>query len=81
MNLILGDDKANEDDVRKIILVSGKHYYALDKHREILGSQDVAIIRVENLCPFPVIELTEEIKKYRNAKSKFTVRKYFLTFL
>lgn len=67
--LISGDDKVSDDAVRKIILVSGKHYYALEKHREILGSQDVAIIRVENLCPFPVVELNEEIEKYKNAKS------------
>ncbi|XP_008214961.1 probable 2-oxoglutarate dehydrogenase E1 component DHKTD1 homolog, mitochondrial isoform X1 [Nasonia vitripennis] len=66
---VIGDEKAQENAVRKVILVSGKHYYALEKHREILGAQDVAIIRVESLCPFPVAELNEEIQKYQHAKT------------
>lgn len=66
-----GDARVQENTVRRVILVSGKHYYALEKHREILGVQDVAIVRVESLCPFPVAELNEEIQKYKHVKSKY----------
>jgi 2-oxoglutarate dehydrogenase complex dehydrogenase (E1) component-like enzyme len=66
---IAGCDTENENAVRKVILVSGKHYYALDKYREAYGIQDVAIIRAESLCPFPVLELIQEIKKYKHATS------------
>lgn len=43
----------------KIILCSGKHYYALHQHRQKLGSNpdQVAIIRIEELCPFPAAQL------------------------
>ncbi|XP_077274295.1 putative 2-oxoadipate dehydrogenase complex component E1 homolog isoform X1 [Temnothorax americanus] len=66
---IIGDDKAEKGNATKIILVSGKHYYALDNYRETSGDKNVAIIRVENLCPFPVYELLEEIAKYKHAKT------------
>lgn len=57
-------------NVSKVILVSGKHYYALDRHRETLEQKNVAIIRLENVCPFPVQEILQEIEKYKHAKSK-----------
>jgi len=57
-------------NVNKVILVSGKHYYALNNYREITGNKNVAIIRIESLCPFPTYELLEEIKKYKYATSK-----------
>ncbi|KAG0412152.1 hypothetical protein HPB47_010708 [Ixodes persulcatus] len=53
----------------KVLLCSGKHYYALAKQREELGKdQDVAIVRLEALCPFPAKELAEELSKYTRAK-------------
>lgn len=53
----------------KVLLCSGKHYYALAKQREELGKdQDVAIVRLEALCPFPAKELAEELSKYTHAK-------------
>ncbi|KAL0103441.1 hypothetical protein PUN28_017599 [Cardiocondyla obscurior] len=66
---VIGDDKVEKHNVTKIILVSGKHYYALDNYRTTSGIKNVAIIRIENLCPFPVSELLEEIVKYKHAKS------------
>jgi len=65
-----GDDKVEKYNVTKVILVSGKHYYALNNYRETSGDKNVAIIRIENLCPFPVYELLKEIAKYKHAKSK-----------
>lgn len=60
----------SSDDVNKVILVSGKHYYALKEYRESTENKNVAIVRVESLCPFPTQELLEEIEKYKHAKSK-----------
>ncbi|XP_018378530.1 PREDICTED: probable 2-oxoglutarate dehydrogenase E1 component DHKTD1, mitochondrial isoform X2 [Trachymyrmex cornetzi] len=65
---IIGDNKVEKRNVTKIILVSGKHYYALNNYRETSGDKNVAIIRIESLCPFPVHELLEEIAKYKHAK-------------
>ncbi|XP_025073767.1 probable 2-oxoglutarate dehydrogenase E1 component DHKTD1 homolog, mitochondrial [Pogonomyrmex barbatus] len=66
---VIGDNKVEKSDVTKIILVSGKHYYALNEYRETSGNKNVAIIRVESLCPFPIQELLEEIVKYEHAKT------------
>ena len=58
--------------MKKVVFVSGKHYYTLAKHaQDNAGSSEVAVIRVEQLCPFPVKELREEVAKYKNAESKF----------
>jgi 2-oxoglutarate dehydrogenase E1 component len=42
-------------------------YYDLVKHREAKGADDVAIIRVEQLYPFPHKAFAAELKKYPNA--------------
>ena len=69
-NNLTGDEKVEESKVTTVILVSGKHYYALDHFRESTDQKNVAIVRVENLCPFPIQELLQEIDKYKYAKSK-----------
>ncbi|CAK9802746.1 Probable 2-oxoglutarate dehydrogenase E1 component DHKTD1 homolog, mitochondrial [Anthophora quadrimaculata] len=66
---VIGDAKAKESEVTKVILVSGKHYYALDNFRGSTEQKHVAIIRLECLCPFPVHELLQEIAKYKSAKT------------
>ncbi|KAG7199330.1 hypothetical protein KM043_018178 [Ampulex compressa] len=66
---VIGDDRAENSAVNKVILTSGKHYYALDSHREANNNRNVAIIRLESLCPFPVHELLEEMNKYQHAKT------------
>ncbi|XP_076179560.1 putative 2-oxoadipate dehydrogenase complex component E1 homolog isoform X2 [Ptiloglossa arizonensis] len=66
---IIGDKKVMESDVNKVILVSGKHYYALDKYRDSRKLKNVAIIRLESLCPFPIHELLQEIDRYNHVKT------------
>ena len=53
--------------VKRVIACSGKVYYDLVKKREDKKSADVAIIRVEQLYPFPHKAFAAEIKKYANA--------------
>jgi len=52
-----------------VIICSGKHFYALDRERTERGLTDTAILRVEELCPFPAAELARELKKYPSATS------------
>lgn len=55
----------------KVLLVSGKHFYALRKQREAQALDDVAIVRVEELCPFPTHHLQQEVvDKFSQAKRK-----------
>ncbi len=55
------------DKVKRVIACSGKVYYDLVKHREAKGADDVAIIRVEQLYPFPHKAFAAELKKYPKA--------------
>ncbi|XP_042218066.1 probable 2-oxoglutarate dehydrogenase E1 component DHKTD1, mitochondrial isoform X2 [Homarus americanus] len=66
---VLGDKSVSPDSVRKVIFVSGKHYYALVSEREARGISDTAIIRLESLCPFPTKEINDELIKYKKAKT------------
>lgn len=54
------------DKVKRMIVCSGKVYYDLAKKREEKGADDVAIIRVEQLYPFPHKAFATELKKYPN---------------
>jgi 2-oxoglutarate dehydrogenase E1 component len=56
-----------EDKVKRVIACSGKVYYDLVKKREEKGLDDVAILRVEQLYPFPHKAFGAELKKYPNA--------------
>lgn len=60
-NLVAGDK------IRKVILCSGQVYYDIDDAREKKGIKDVAILRVESLCPFPFKEIIKNLKRYPNA--------------
>jgi 2-oxoglutarate dehydrogenase E1 component len=54
------------DKVKRVVVCSGKVYYDLAKKREEKGADDVAIIRVEQLYPFPHKAFAAELKKYPN---------------
>ena len=57
------------DKIRKVILCSGKVYFDLLGEREKLKKDDVIILRIEQLYPFPIKPLVQEIKRYaKNAK-------------
>ncbi len=65
---IIPDNKLLKGDkVKRVIACSGKVYYDLSKKREEKGADDVAIIRVEQLYPFPHKAFGAELKKYPNA--------------
>jgi 2-oxoglutarate dehydrogenase E1 component len=56
-------------NVTKVIFCNGKIYYDLLKNREEQGIHNVAIIRVEQLSPFPGHHVRAEIEKYpKNAQ-------------
>jgi len=55
------------DKVKRVLVCSGKVYYDLVKKREETSADDVAILRVEQLYPFPHKVFAVELKKYPNA--------------
>jgi probable 2-oxoglutarate dehydrogenase E1 component DHKTD1 len=53
----------------RIILCSGKHYYTLHEHFTKTNALDqVSLIRIEELSPFPRKQLGEVLKKYSKAE-------------
>lgn len=65
---IISDNSVEISKARKIIFTTGKHYYNLDKERKSRNITDVAILRIESLCPFPTHELQKLIEECKNAK-------------
>ncbi|XP_034541856.1 probable 2-oxoglutarate dehydrogenase E1 component DHKTD1, mitochondrial [Notolabrus celidotus] len=66
---VIGDTSVSAGSVQRVVLCSGKHYYALLKQRDTsAANQNTALIRVEELCPFPLEALQKELAKYPNAK-------------
>ncbi|XP_004307551.1 PREDICTED: 2-oxoglutarate dehydrogenase, mitochondrial-like [Fragaria vesca subsp. vesca] len=57
-----------EEGIRRLVLCSGKIYYELDEERRQTNAKDVAICRVEQLCPLPYNLIQRELKRYPNAE-------------
>ena len=53
--------------IRRVILCSGKVYYDLLQKRRDAGIDDIAILRIEQLYPFPAAELAELLAPYTSA--------------
>ena len=66
---IISDSTVNPDEVKTVLLCSGKVYYDLVAEREKLGRKDVAIVRLERLYPLPAITLPPELARYQNLTS------------
>lgn len=60
----LGLDK----DVRRVVLCSGKVYYDLLEARREAGIKDVAIVRIEQLYPWPRTTVFQQLQRYPNAE-------------
>jgi 2-oxoglutarate dehydrogenase E1 component len=58
---------AADDKIRRVILCAGKVYYDLYEAREAAGVNDVYILRVEQLYPFPGRALITELERFKNA--------------
>ena len=60
------DDKIDAKKVKRVIACSGKVYYDLVNQRKTRNQTDTAIIRVEQLYPFPHKSFAAELKKFPN---------------
>jgi 2-oxoglutarate dehydrogenase E1 component len=66
-NCIIGDDLPTEK-IKRVVLCSGKVYYDLKKARDEKGISDVALLRLEQLYPFPYFEVEEMLKGYSHVE-------------
>jgi len=53
---------------RRLVLCSGKVYFDLLEAREAQGIDDIALIRIEQLYPFPISQYAELLDEYRHVK-------------
>ena len=62
------DSLVADNEVKRVVLCSGKVYYDLLQERRERGIDDVAIVRVEQLYPWPRQSVLEQIERYGNAQ-------------
>ncbi|KOX76981.1 2-oxoglutarate dehydrogenase, mitochondrial [Melipona quadrifasciata] len=66
---LLSDPYVKLGNIQKVLMCSGKVYYDLITEREGKQLEDkIAVIRIEQICPFPYHFLAQEMMKYPNAK-------------
>ena len=63
---IIGDDYVTNSKVKRVLLCSGKIFYDLKEEQQKSKRKDVAIIRIEQLYPFPEVQIDDELAKYKN---------------
>ena len=62
------DDNVKPDQVERVILCSGKVYYDLRAERRKREIDNIAIVRLEQLYPFPEDDLRKTMAQYKNVK-------------
>ena len=69
---VIGElDPIKPADVRRVVACSGKVYFDLLEARRERNITDIALIRVEQLYPFPADELTRQFQLYKGAREVF----------
>ena len=63
---VIDDEVKIKENVKKVIMCSGKVFYDLVEKRNKEKRKDIAIIRIEQLYPFPYDDLEETLIKYQN---------------
>ena len=68
---LLPDEKIKlvaDDKIRRVVLCTGKVYYDLYEEREKRGIDDIYLLRVEQLYPFPPKALVAELSRFKQAE-------------
>jgi 2-oxoglutarate dehydrogenase E1 component len=57
-----------DDKIRRVVMCSGKVYYDLYEEREKRGIDDIYLLRIEQLYPFPTKALVHELARFKQAE-------------
>ncbi len=71
---VIGDSSVVAENVSRVLLCTGKIYYELVAKRAELERQDCAIVRLEQLYPFPAAALDELLSAFPESASLFWVQ-------
>jgi 2-oxoglutarate dehydrogenase E1 component len=63
---VIDDHDVDVKEVRRLVFCSGKIYYDLLARKEEFNARDIALVRLEQLHPFPTTQVDYIIKKYHN---------------
>ncbi len=58
---------APDDQIRRVVICSGKVYYDLLAERDARGLTDVYLLRLEQFYPFPALSLMKELERFKTA--------------
>ena len=65
---VIDDEFKNKPSITKVVLCSGKVFYDLKDRQNSEQKDNIAIVRIEQLYPFPYDDLEEVLMKYNNVK-------------
>ena len=65
---VIDDEVKNKPSITKVVLCSGKVFYDLKDRQNSEQKDNIAIVRIEQLYPFPYDDLEEVLMKYNNVK-------------
>ena len=65
---VIADSTVKSNEVKRVILCSGKIYYDLEEAREKDKVKDVAIVRIEQLHPLPIKQIKQTLAAYGKAE-------------
>ena len=57
-----------DEDIKRVVMCSGKVYYDLLEERDARGIDDIYILRFEQFYPFPAQSAVKEIERFKNAE-------------
>jgi 2-oxoglutarate dehydrogenase complex, dehydrogenase (E1) component, and related enzymes len=64
---VIDDNNVISEEVRRVVFCTGKVYFDLLAQKEKLNAQDVALVRMEQLYPFPHQQVDKVLERYPNA--------------
>lgn len=69
---VIDDPNATGEKINRLVLCSGKLFYELQEVQQKKKLKNTAIVRIEQLFPFPEKQINEILKKYKGAEIIFT---------
>ncbi|QQS50398.1 MAG: 2-oxoglutarate dehydrogenase E1 component [Bacteroidota bacterium] len=64
---VIDDPDVDTEQVRRIVFCTGKMYYDLLEEKEKHKARDIALVRIEQLHPFPTKQVEKIVAKYKNS--------------
>jgi len=63
-----GASLVKDNKIKRVVMCSGKVYFDLLEEREKRGIDDIYLLRLEQLYPFPAKALITELSRFKNAE-------------